>query len=127
MNYVSIKSSFGTNYFDFIITQLNASHLTVAAKRESVLRIAKQYAKLCFNKMHKQFYYNVDCFPQKLRFCAIAKRYKIAQIHTLSKQFYNVVKINIQIFALRLKSFCICFANTDDGYAVYIYYNTILP
>ena len=53
------------------------------------------------------------------------KRYKIAQIHALSKQFYNVVKINIQIHALRREFLCIRFANTDDGYAVYIYYNTI--
>ena len=52
-------------------------------------------------------------------------RYKIAQIHALSKQFYNVVKINIQIHALRREFLCICKANTDGGYAAYIYYNTI--
>ena len=55
------------------------------------------------------------------------KRYKIAQIHALIKQFYNVVKINIQIHALRREFLCICKANTDGGYAAYIYYNIILP
>ena len=52
---------------------------------------------------------------------------KLRKFHTSSKQFYNVVKINIQIHALRREFLCICFANTDDGYAVYIYYNIILP
>ena len=54
-----------------------------------------------------RFYYNTNCFPQKLRFCAIC------------------VEINIQIHALRHEFLCIRKANTDDGYAVYIYYNTI--
>ena len=53
-------------------------------------------------------------------------RYKIAQI-SCSEQFYNVVKINIQIHALRREFLCICEANTDGGYAAYIYYNINLP
>ena len=50
------------------------------------------------------------------------KRYKIVQI-SYFKQFYNVVKINIQIFALRREFLCICKANTESDYIVCVYYN----
>ena len=66
-------------------------------------------------------------FLKSFAFAQSMKRYKIAQIHALSKQFYNVVKINIQIHALRREFLCICEANTDGGYAAYIYYNINLP